>query len=363
MDKAASPALVAALLLVAAAVEAQPTPPAPPAEEQPLAAEPARLAARGLLIAIASAGPRLVAVGDRGIIVLSDDRGASWRQADYVPTQALLTGVCFLDAQHGVAVGHDEVILITVDAGRNWKRTHYAPQAQGPLLDVWCGAGGEVIAVGAYSAYLTSDDGGASWREMKFTPASAPAVGRDRARSPGATAAAGTADDERAAGGYHLNRIVSGNAHRLYIAAEAGHLYASDDGGANWRTLASPYEGSFFGMLPLRGEELLAFGLRGHLYRSTNGGASWQPIETGTVAMLTGATPLDSGALAIVGLSGVVLVSRDGGRSFTLLQQAERAGLSAVAHAGDDRLVVVGEGGARLIGVTDTRGSAGSASR
>jgi len=360
VDKAAGPALVASLLLIAAAVQAQPV---PPAEEQPLAAEPARLAARGLLIAIASAGPRLVAVGDRGIIVLSDDRGASWRQADYVPTQALLTGVCFLDAQHGVAVGHDEVILITVDAGRNWKRTHYAPQAQGPLLDVWCGAGGEVIAVGAYSAYLTSDDGGASWREMKFTPASAPAVGRDRARSPGATAAAGTADDERAAGGYHLNRIVSGNAHRLYIAAEAGHLYASDDGGANWRTLASPYEGSFFGMLPLRGEELLAFGLRGHLYRSTNGGASWQPIETGTVAMLTGATPLDSGALAIVGLSGVVLVSRDGGRSFTLLQQAERAGLSAVAHAGDDRLVVVGEGGARLIRVTDTRATAGSASR
>ena len=360
MDKAAGPALVAALLLVAAAVLSQP---APPAEEQPLAAEPARLAARGLLIAIASAGPRLVAVGDRGIIVLSDDRGASWRQADYVPTQALLTGVCFLDAQHGVAVGHDEVILITVDAGRNWKRTHYAPQAQGPLLDVWCGAGGEVIAVGAYSAYLTSDDGGASWREMKFTPASAPAVGRDRARSPGATAAAGTADDERAAGGYHLNRIVSGNARRLYIAAEAGHLYASDDGGANWRTLASPYEGSFFGMLPLQGEELLAFGLRGHLYRSTNGGASWQPIDTGTVAMLTGATPLDSGAVAIVGLSGVVLVSRDGGRSFTLLQQADRAGLSAVAPAGDERLVVVGEGGARLIGVTDTRATAGSASR
>ena len=359
MDKAAGPALVASLLLIAAAVQAQPV---PPAEEQPLAAEPARLAARGLLIAIASAGPRLVAVGDRGIIVLSDDRGASWRQADNVPAQALLTGVCFLDAQHGVAVGHDEVILTTVDGGRNWKRTHYAPQAQGPLLDVWCGTGGEVIAVGAYSAYLTSADGGTSWREVKFTPASAPAAGRERAHSP-AAAAAGAADEERASGGYHLNRIVSGNAHRLYIAAEAGHLYASDDGGANWRTLASPYEGSFFGLLPLQGEELLAFGLRGHLYRSTNGGASWQPIDTGTVAMLTGATPLDSGAVAIVGLSGVVLVSRDGGRSFTLLQQADRAGLSAVAPAGDERLVVVGEGGARLIGVTDTRATAGSGSR
>ena len=94
------------------------------------AAEPARLAAHSLLIAIAAAGERLVAVGDRGIIVWSDDRGASWTQAAAVPTQALLTGVCFADAQHGVAVGHDEAILITADAGRTWQLTHYAPQAQ-----------------------------------------------------------------------------------------------------------------------------------------------------------------------------------------------------------------------------------------
>src|SRR5262249_10578900 len=89
------------------------------AREPLRAAEAARLAARGLLIAIAPAGQRLVAVGDRGIIVLSDDRGASWTQAQYVPTQALLTGVCFIDAQHGVAVGHDEVIVTTADAGRH----------------------------------------------------------------------------------------------------------------------------------------------------------------------------------------------------------------------------------------------------
>src|SRR5690242_5358487 len=142
------------------------------ATEPVRAAEPARLAARGLLIAIAPAGQRLVAVGDRGIIVLSDDRGASWRQAQYVPTQALLTGVCFLDTQHGVAVGHDEVILITADGGSHWQRTHYAPEAQRPLLDVWCGTAGQAIAVGAYSAYFSSADGGASWHEVKFNPAS-----------------------------------------------------------------------------------------------------------------------------------------------------------------------------------------------
>src|SRR6202030_2931592 len=134
------------------------------AEIPPPSAEPARLATHSLLIALAEAGSRLVAVGDRGIIVLSDDRGRSWAQALDVPTDALLTGVCFLDAEHGVAVGHDEVILASADAGRTWRRTHYAPDAQRPLLDVWCGAGGHAIAVGAYSAYFSSEDGGASGR-------------------------------------------------------------------------------------------------------------------------------------------------------------------------------------------------------
>jgi photosystem II stability/assembly factor-like uncharacterized protein len=346
-------ALVTALLCVPAATwAADPASVANEAASEPVrAAEPAPLAARGLLIAIAPAGERLVAVGDRGIIVLSDDRGASWGQAEYVPSQALLTGVCFLDPQHGVAVGHDQLILVTADAGRTWKRTHYAPQAPGPLLDVWCGASGVVIAVGAYSAYLTSADAGASWREMKFAPAAAP----------GARAASGAGGTEQAGGGYHLNRIVSAGAGRLYIAGEAGHLYASDDGGATWRSLASPYEGSFFGMLPLSRDTVLAFGLRGHLYRSGDAGASWQRIEVDTIAMLNGAAPFDAGAVAIVGLSGVVLVSRDGGRSFAVLQQTDRAGLSAVVAVGDDRLAVVGEDGARLVRLGGTS-AAGSAS-
>ncbi|HYP64865.1 MAG TPA: hypothetical protein VEQ14_00875 [Steroidobacteraceae bacterium] len=340
----------------------------PPTVADEAAAEPVRaaervpLAARGLLIAIAPAGQRLVAVGDRGIIVLSDDRGASWTQAEYVPSQALLTGVCFLDPQRGVAVGHDQVTLTTGDAGRTWKRTHFAPQAPGPLLDVWCGAGGRVIAVGAYSAYLISTDGGASWREVKFTPAAAKAAPAHAGAAPAAPAAASADAEEEAGGGYHLNRIVTAGGGRLYIAGEAGHLYRSDDGGASWRSLTSPYEGSFFGVLPLTGDTVLAFGLRGHLYRSADAGDSWQQIDTGTVAMLTGAAPLGAHALAIVGLAGVVLVSRDGGRTVTLEQQADHAGLSAVVPAGDDRLAVAGEDGARQIGLSGKPVAAGSAS-
>ena len=329
-----------------AAAEPQGAAPLPPPQAvlpPPLPAEHARLADRSLLIAIAAAGERLVAVGDRGVVVFSDDRGARWTQAASVPVQALLTGACFFDARRGVAVGHDEVVLVTGDGGNHWKIAHYAPGAERPLLDVWCGAGGAAIAVGAYSTYLVSADRGASWSGRPFRPN--PAL-QPAAAPPAAHAASGI---EQTGGGYHLNRIVGASPARLYIAGEAGHLYRSEDAGASWQELASPYAGSFFDVLPLGGDALLACGLRGNLYRSDDAGRSWQRLETGTVALLGGGALLGERGVAVVGLSGVVLLSRDAGKSFSLEQQSDRSGLSAALAVGTSTLVVVGEGGARLL--------------
>jgi photosystem II stability/assembly factor-like uncharacterized protein len=331
-------ALASALAATAWSAEA-----GPPAGSALSPAEPARLAAQSLLIAIAPAGARLVAVGDRGVIVRSDDRGASWTQVASVPVQALLTGVCFFDARHGVAVGHDEVILVTDDGGDDWKLAHYAPEAQRPLLDVWCGTDGAAIAVGAYSTFLVSSDGGASWAKRPFAPSPAPVP---KGSAPAARPAAAI---EEAGGGYHLNRIAGAAASRLYVAAEAGHLYRSEDAGGHWQELVSPYAGSFFDVLPLGGDALLACALRGNLYRSDDAGASWRRLETGTDQMLDGAALLSEGKVAVVGLAGVVLVSRDAGRSFSLEQQSDRSGLAAALAVGRDAIVVVGEDGARLL--------------
>ncbi|WP_445667044.1 hypothetical protein, partial [Klebsiella pneumoniae] len=35
---------------------------------------------RGYLLSVARAGERLVAVGESGLVILSDDQGATWRQ-------------------------------------------------------------------------------------------------------------------------------------------------------------------------------------------------------------------------------------------------------------------------------------------
>src|ERR1700682_6601050 len=65
---------------------------------------------RLLLVDAERLGNRIVAVGDRGYIVLSDDGGTSWKRAKSPPAP-LLTALDFLDAQAGLAVGHHPALL------------------------------------------------------------------------------------------------------------------------------------------------------------------------------------------------------------------------------------------------------------
>ncbi len=308
-----------------------------PSDAANQAAEIEPLAASSLLLDLAIAGNRLVAVGERGHVLLSDDQGATWRQATSVPTRVMLTAVFFSDAQYGWAVGHDETILNTADGGENWTRSHFAPESQQPLLDLWFANRVSGIAVGAYGAYFTTNDGGRNWSSAKFAPPSQP-------RHDGEAAP----DEGDLPPDYHLNRIV-GVGNRLYVAAEGGQLYRSDDRGASWRALPSPYEGSFFGLVPIRGEGLLAFGLRGHLYRSADGGETWSKLESHTTAMLTDGVAINDLRVVIGGLAGVLLVSGDAGETFRLTQQDDRKGVSAVLPGPAGAVVVAGEGGVRTI--------------
>src|SRR5690242_15651566 len=94
---------------------------------------PSAMVQRLLLVDARRIGERIVAVGDHGYIVLSDDGGKSWRRAK-APAAPLLTGVDFLDSKQGLAVGHDGTILETGDGGETWTQRLSDTKAQGPLL-------------------------------------------------------------------------------------------------------------------------------------------------------------------------------------------------------------------------------------
>jgi len=277
--------------------------------------EPARLASRSLLLDITHAGTRLVTVGERGHVLVSDDSGKSWQQK-LVPTRSQLTAVFFIDESVGWAVGHDAVILATVDGGNSWALQYRDKQYDDPLLDVWFKDRNNGFAIGAYGLFLSTNNGGKSWDRRQISK-----------------------DD------FHLNAISAFDSNELFIAAEQGNLYHSVDGGYSWTVLPSPYAGSFFGITVINDNLLLVFGLRGNLYSSSNKGENWQKVDSGTEASLMAALQQKNGTIRIVGLGGNILTSTDQAKSFSLRVREDRKTLTSIVEAADGQLVMSGSAG------------------
>jgi len=285
-----------------------------------------------LLLDVARAGKRLVAVGDRGHILYSDDNGGTWVQAK-VPTKQMLTAVFFVDDQHGWAVGHDAQILASADGGQTWSKQFEDLEREAPLLDIWFKDLNTGYAVGAYGALLETTDGGANWEDVS-----------DRM------------DNED---GYHLNAIVAVKDSGLFVVGELGGMFRSADWGQTWETLEGPYEGSLFGALGTdEAGTLLVYGLRGHLFRSTDFGTTWEQLELNTPNNgplefgLADGNLLDDGSVVVVGHGGTVLKSTDNGRTFSLINRADRLSLAGVAALDNGNLILVGQGGVHVASPT-----------
>jgi photosystem II stability/assembly factor-like uncharacterized protein len=272
---------------------------------------------RLLLVDAVHQGSRVVAVGDRGYIVLSDDNGVTWRRAKSPPAP-LLTAVDFVDAKHGWAVGHDSVILATADGGETWSQQFSAPADQRPLLDVLFLDEKTGFAVGAYGAFYETDDGGKSWNPRQVIP-----------------------DDK------HLNALLRLPHGHLLLLGEAGTLLVSKDAGKTWTREPSPYKGSLFGGVVAEDGSVVVFGLRGRIFRSADDGVTWKPVDNNSVSTLMGGSRLPDGALVLAGNGGTVLVSRDNGLSFVPLPTGSTKAFAKAVLGPPNTVLLLGETGVR----------------
>lgn len=284
-------------------------------------------AAHTLLLDVAQAGQRLVAVGDRGHIVYSDDQGKTWAQGK-VPVSAMLTAVHFPTPKLGWAVGHHGAILHSTDAGATWtlqraERDANSEKAGAPLLGVWFADASTGYAVGAYGYFLVTHDGGATWAD---------------------NAAAISNPD-----GWHLNAIRGMADGPVFIVGEHGKLFRSVDNGATWSPLASPFDGSYFGVAPLASDLVLIYGLQGRLFASTDQGGSWRQVQTGVSSGINAAARLENGKVVVGGNAGVLLVAADNRLDLVPDLQSDRKSVTALLPVGGNGLVLVGEGGAKTV--------------
>ncbi|OAJ54475.1 WD40/YVTN/BNR-like repeat-containing protein [Paraburkholderia ginsengiterrae] len=266
---------------------------------------------------LAHAGTRVVAVGERGVILVSDDRGMSWRRAAVTPDEAsTLTQVFFISPRVGIAVGHDGWILRTADGGDHWQEVHFDHGHSDPLLSVWGTKGGNVFVTGSFGQLLVSHDAGATWAQQQ-TPV----------------------------GDRHLNAIAGDGHGHLVIAGETGTLLVSGDAGATWEKRPSPYEGSLFGVLPLADGAWLAYGMRGNVLRSTDQGATWQHVDSHVGTSYFAAIRPDNKDIVLVGQGGAIVTSGDGGETYAVRQVGGVQSLDAVLDMGSGQLLLGGDAG------------------
>ena len=321
-----------------------------------LPAKPSALAVRSPLLDVANAGQRLVAVGQRGHVLYSDDAGQQWQQAN-VPVSSDLNAVYFSSRQQGWAVGNDGVILHSSDAGVTWKKQldgreigallikHYAalanaepaneqwPQlvaegqrlveegADKPLLDVWFADDKLGYVVGVFNLILRTEDGGQSWTPFQ-----------DRTDNPQ---------------NFHLNAIAStGDA--LYIVGEQGLVLKWDDAQQHFAAVEAPYQGSFFGVVGKPGE-VVVYGLRGNVLRSTDGGLNWKPFDTGLQVSVTAAAIDAQGHYRLFTQAGHMLVAQNDSAQLQLIPQQNPSLVAGAVLTTDGSLVVVGSRGARAL--------------
>ena len=341
-------------------------------------------ASRAVLLDVARAGDRLVAVGSAGLVSLSDDGGASWRQAS-VPVSATLTAVHFPTSTDGWAVGHAGVILHSADAGETWalqfdgRRANEAlvayaasqratleaelalleaddsasEEARGdleyaledaifleedaqvavetgpadPLLTVRFLDAERGFAAGAYGAFLRTVDGGVTWE----------------------LALAGLDNPDR----FHFYSVLPANDGALYLAGEAGLLYRSTDQGLTFERYWDVYEGSLFGLVE-GGEGVVAFGLRGNLFRYVAALDVWEPLASENEASLYGGTRRADGTTIFVGAGGRV-VTRTGEGAEAITSHPSRSTLSSALVTAQEKLLLVG-----MDGLLEQQGAPGS---
>ncbi len=324
--------------------------------ESPAIIDPA--AQKSLFNGITLAGKRLVAVGQAGTILYSDDAGKTWVQGK-VPVSADLVAVNFPTPKLGWAVGHDGIVLHSSDAGASWVKQldsravvklivdYYKahppknvpggaesvaqfqsdmsafamPDEKAPnksFLDVYFENETTGFIVGSFSLILRTTDGGKSWEPWC-----------DRT------------DDILKHPHLYSVRPVGED---IFMTGEQGLLMKLDRKTSRLRTVKTSYNGTYFGIVGGKGI-MLAYGMRGNVYKSADRGASWKKIDTNVMTGLMGSTTTPDGRIIVVSQSGDVLMSKGDGLGFDHVKMDSVFPAAAVAAADKETIVLAGFGG------------------
>ena len=228
-------------------------------------------AAERLLLDVAASGSRIVAVGEQGHIVISDDAGSTWSHAQ-VPVSLMLTGVTFSGDARAWAVGHDGLVLTSEDAGATWQVALDGTDIAAMQIDA---ADAAIARIEAELDAMDEDDPareeiGYALEDAQFDREDAEAVADTGITTPLL--------------GVRFTGPAQGYAYGAY-----GVLLETRDAGASWalasNRLDNPDNQHLYAIDTMRSGALLLVGEAGAAFRSEDGGTTWERLDVGYTPM------------------------------------------------------------------------------
>lgn len=265
-------------------------------------------------------GTRLVAVGERGTIAVSEDNGRHWTITHTdEQTPETLTGISAISKDVLLAVGHDSVILRSADGGYSWTQVMRDSKLGEPLFDSWSGNGQRVFVFGSFGKFYVSDDAGKTFHKQKL-----PIKWR------------------------HLYSMSGNHRGTEILVGERGLVMRSQDGGDSWKKLDAFYDGSLFGVAHMNGSRWIAYGMRGHVFYSQDNGDHWASVDVpGELPLYGASVSRNRHEIAMVGAGGSYVTVSDHGKLLGSGTLGALGTLTSAVFLPDDELFVAGQGGFR----------------
>ena len=347
---------------------------------------PARMSPKvysALLLNVGAYQESVWAVGERGILLSSQDAGKTLRQAK-VPVAVNLTAVRAVDDKQVWAVGHDGVVLGSQNAGADWQLIFDGRQANKllladvkdreqkfkaiadaaapakkkdaqaiwdkalrcledseagvrfgpsrPLLDVYFRNQNEGVVVGAYGQIFRTRDAGKTWESL---------VARiDNFDS------------------LHYNSVQGDSKDRLVMVGEQGKVYLSSDFGDTWTISDTKYRGHLYGSVINKTADglwsVIAYGFAGNVFDLTSTSGKKESLEVrGTKVQgtesLTGAAKWADGSIILLDQAGALYKRSVNDSTWTTIGQAPSGLYTGLTITASQQLIASSKGGLKQL--------------
>lgn len=310
-------------------------------------ANDSRSRASGTKVLLTSAAVTVIAVGAAvGLSRVGKGRDSrprapvvQWQPVFPKPGHNSLEGV-WGSGLHVVTVGRVGTVLVSHDRGLTWRLR--PSRVTDDLHSVWGDGRGVIVAVGNNGSIVRSEDWGDTWAPRAFSlPARADG---DASADTGASANA----MPRAEAAHNSLTELWGDAAsgELWASGRFGWTAKSTDRGLTWTAVATGSTADLYAIWSDGRGTILAAGREGTILKSTDRGAHWSARASNTRSTLLGFHS-DGANLLLVGWYGTVLQSSDVGEQWTQVPVSTQEDMTSFASLGG-ALIAVGQRGTAI---------------